>query len=55
MSTPKALVVTPKDHEPLDVLGEAISVPASVEHTGSFDVFFQEGPEGVGPPPHTHA
>jgi quercetin dioxygenase-like cupin family protein len=55
MSKPEPFVVTPKDHRPLHILGEAVSALASVERTGSFEVFFQEGPEGAGPPPHTHA
>jgi quercetin dioxygenase-like cupin family protein len=55
MFKPEPFVVTPKDHRPFRVLGEAVSVLASVERTTSFEVFLQEGPEGAGPPPHTHA
>jgi quercetin dioxygenase-like cupin family protein len=55
MSKPQPFVVTPKDHRPLRVAGEAISVLAKAEHTGSIELFLQEGPEGAGPPPHTHA
>jgi quercetin dioxygenase-like cupin family protein len=47
--------VTSEEHQSLHVVGEVVSVLASVERTGSFEVFFQEGPEGAGPPPHTHA
>jgi quercetin dioxygenase-like cupin family protein len=47
-------VVAPAQHHPLKVLGETISVLASAEATGSYEVFLQSGPEGVGPPPHTH-
>jgi quercetin dioxygenase-like cupin family protein len=54
MSKPEPFVVKPKDHRPLHILGEAVSALANVERTGSFEVFFQEGPEGAGPPPHTH-
>jgi quercetin dioxygenase-like cupin family protein len=55
MSKPEPFVVTPKDHQPLHMVGEAIAVLASAERTGSFEVFLQEGAEGAGPPPHTHA
>ena len=47
-------VVTPAQHRPFHVVGEAISVLASAEQTGSGEIFFQQGPEGAGPPPHTH-
>ena len=40
---------------PLNVVGEHISVLASGATTGSYEVFLQEGPEGSGPIPHTHA
>lgn len=39
---------------PLNVVGEHITVLASGEATGSYEVFLQEGPEGSGPIPHTH-
>lgn len=39
---------------PLNVVGEHITVLASGETTGSYEVFIQEGPEGSGPIPHTH-
>jgi len=55
MSKPEPFVVTPEDHQPLHIVGEAISVLASAERTGSVEVFLQEGPEGAGPPPHVHA
>jgi quercetin dioxygenase-like cupin family protein len=31
-----------------------VTVLASGERTGSFEIFFQAGPEGSGPPPHSH-
>ena len=52
MSTP--FVVTPKEHKPLKIVGETISVLASADATGSYEIFLQSGPEGAGPPPHTH-
>ena len=39
---------------PLNVVGEHITVLASGETTGSYEVFIQEGPAGSGPIPHTH-
>jgi len=48
-------IVAPKDHPPaLDVVGEHITVLASGEATGSYEIFLQRGPEGSGPPPHSH-
>jgi quercetin dioxygenase-like cupin family protein len=39
---------------PLKVVGEEITVLASGEQTGSYEIFRQRGPEGSGPPPHSH-
>ena len=39
---------------PLNVVGEQITVLASGDRTGSYEVFHQIGPEGSGPPPHSH-
>lgn len=39
----------------LNVVGEKITVLASGEQTGSYEVFYQAGAEGAGPPPHDHA
>lgn len=39
---------------PLKVIGEEITVLASGARTGSYEIFRQAGPEGSGPPPHTH-
>lgn len=55
MSNPQPFLVTPEDHQPLRVAGEAISVLANTERTGSVELFLQDGPEGAGPPPHVHA
>jgi quercetin dioxygenase-like cupin family protein len=47
--------VTPSDSvTPLQLVGEQIRVLASGEATGSYEVFLQTGPEGAGPPPHSH-
>lgn len=51
----KPFVVTPADYAPtLDIVGEHVTVLASGEQTGSYEVFLQRGPEGSGPPPHSH-
>lgn len=36
------------------MVGEEITVLASAEQTGSYEIFRQRGPEGSGPPPHSH-
>lgn len=52
---PKPFVVTPEQAaRPLNVVGEQITVLASGAQTGSYEIFFQTGPEGSGPPPHNH-
>ncbi|MBC5766442.1 cupin domain-containing protein [Ramlibacter albus] len=38
----------------LNVVGERITVLASRHDTGAHEVFLQQGPEGSGPPPHSH-
>ena len=53
--TAKAFVVSPKDYpRALNVVGEHITVLAAGAATGSYEIFLQEGPEGTGPPPHSH-
>ena len=48
-------VVTPADYPPaLNIVGEHVTVLASGEATGGYEIFFQRGPEGSGPPPHSH-
>jgi quercetin dioxygenase-like cupin family protein len=52
---PKPFIVTPEDYAPvLDIVGEHVTVLASGEATGGYEIFLQRGPEGSGPPPHTH-
>ena len=50
-----ALIVT-SDEAPdaLDLVGEKLTVLASGAQTGSYEIFHQAGPEGAGPPPHSH-
>ena len=53
--SPRAFVVAPKDYpQPLNVVGEHITVLASGAATGGYEIFLQQGPEGSGPPPHNH-
>lgn len=53
--SPKPFVVTPKDYAgPLNIVGEHLTILASGSRTGGYEVFLQQGPEGSGPPPHSH-
>ena len=53
--TAQPFVVSPQDRtRSLSVVGEHITVLASAAQTGSYEIFFQAGPEGSGPPPHNH-
>jgi quercetin dioxygenase-like cupin family protein len=52
---PKPFVVTPRDYAPtLDIVGEHVTVLASGDATEGYEIFLQQGPEGSGPPPHSH-
>ena len=52
---PEAFVVTPATRPtPLNVVGEQITVLAPGSRTGGYEIFRQAGPEGSGPPPHSH-
>lgn len=52
---PEPLVITPGDMpSSLNVVGERITVLASGAQTGSYEIFLQTGPEGSGPPAHSH-
>ena len=53
--TKKPFVVAPKNHpRALNVVGEQVTVLASGETTGAYEIFLQRGPEGSGPPSHSH-
>ena len=39
---------------PLNIVGEQITILASGAQTGGYEIFHQAGPEGSGPPPHSH-
>jgi quercetin dioxygenase-like cupin family protein len=52
---PKPFVVTRTNSpRPLNVVGEKITVLASGDQTGGYEVFLQDGPPDTGPPPHSH-
>lgn len=40
--------------QPLNVLGERITVLLDSGHSGGIELFRQQGDEGQGPPPHAH-
>lgn len=51
----KPFVLAPRDYAPaLNLVGEHITVLASGEATEGYEIFLQCGPEGGGPPPHSH-
>jgi len=51
----KPFVVAPQDYAPaLNIVGEHVTVLASGEATEGYEIFYQRGPEGSGPPPHSH-
>jgi len=51
----KPFIVHPSDQpRPLNVVGEQVVVLAGGEATGGYELFLQRGPEGTGPPPHSH-
>ena len=51
----KAFVVAPKNYQrPLNVVGERITILASSQMTGGYEIFLQKGSEGSGPNPHSH-
>ena len=53
--TVRPFVVAPENYAPaLDIVGEHVTVLASGEATQSYEIFLQRGPEGSGPPPHSH-
>ncbi len=48
-------VVTPEDYDPaLNVLGIKVTVLASNDATGAYEITRQQGEPGMGPPPHSH-
>jgi quercetin dioxygenase-like cupin family protein len=54
--TAQPSVVSPQDRtRSLSVVGEHTTALASAAQTGSYEIFYQAGPEGSGPRPHSHA
>ena len=52
----QAFVLSPDQREPaLNVLGTQVTVLASNAATQSYGITVQQGDEGTGPPPHSHA
>jgi quercetin dioxygenase-like cupin family protein len=48
-------ILRPDQHESaLNVVGTQVTVLASSAATQSYGITFQQGPEGAGPPPHSH-
>jgi len=51
----RPFITAPEDYAPaLDIVGEHVTVLASGEATGGYEIFLQRGSEGSGPPPHSH-
>lgn len=51
----RPFITAPADYAPtLDIVGEHVTVLASGEATDGYEIFLQRGPEGSGPPPHSH-
>ena len=51
----QAFIVQPSQYpRALDVLGTRITVLAPNTRTHGYEITLQEGPEGSGPPPHSH-
>ena len=52
---PQPFVVSPNAYpRVLNVVGEKITVLASKASTQGYEIFLQQGEEGMGPPPHSH-
>jgi len=51
---PQPFTLVPGHQRPLHIVGEQLTVLASGAQTGSYEIFRQVGPDGSGPPPHTH-
>lgn len=51
----QAIILAPQDRpRSFAIVGEQITVLASGQQTGNYEIFLQTGPEGSGPPPHQH-
>lgn len=54
MSSKTVFLPSDAPKKDLAIVGEVIHVLADAAQTGSYEVFEQHGPDGAGPPPHTH-
>ena len=50
----RAIIIEKSASQAPNVAGEQITVLASGDQTGIYEVFYQAGREGSGPPPHNH-
>jgi len=51
----KPIIKFPDDQPtPLNIVGEGITILTSKPESSGYEIFLQEGPEGSGPPPHSH-
>ena len=50
----KVILTNTAEIVPKLVCGEQISILASSEQTGSYEIYLHDAPEGAGPPPHCH-
>lgn len=55
MSKKPIVIKTEQRPEALNVVGEKITIFADKDQTSGHEIFFQDGPEGAGPPPHEHS
>ncbi|HEY2048096.1 MAG TPA: cupin domain-containing protein [Caulobacteraceae bacterium] len=51
---PDPIIIDKGAARKLNVVGEQLTVLATGDQTGSYEVFHQAGPEGTGAPPHHH-
>lgn len=51
---PEPIIADAATARPLNIVGEHLKILASGSQTGSYEIFHQAGPEGSGPPPHSH-
>jgi quercetin dioxygenase-like cupin family protein len=51
----KPFAVLPENRpRALNVVGEQLTILASKDATQGYEIFLQDGPQGSGPPPHSH-
>lgn len=55
MKVPNCVLTPDQREQPLNVLGTRVTILASSQATQSYGITYQEGDEGMGPPPQPHA